>query len=120
MMKKILLSLLVVAPITSYAQSQPKNVDKEEIIYMDIAAKTKSCDAGVMRKQCLQVKTFNFNSKGKKIYKNSKWEYFYSDINGYSHIEGKPVTLKVKAIHLPNDPRIADRSNINYEFIQKL
>lgn len=87
-----------------------------EIVYLDVAPEIKPCSHGAGQGECLQVKEFTRDMKGKKIYHNSNWEYFYNQIEGYQHNNKQQETIKVKKIRVENPP--ADGSSLKY-VIQK-
>lgn len=78
-----------------------------KIIYL--GSETKTCDAGVIKKECYQVKWT----------KNQEdWEYFYNEIQGFEYEEGYFYTLKVKVERIDNPP--ADASSLRYHLIKEL
>lgn len=72
-----------------------------------ISAETKTCDAGVMRKECLRVKW----SKNEK-----NWEYFYDEIQGFEKRPGFEYHLKISISNIANPPE--DSSAKKYQLIK--
>ncbi|WP_052190705.1 META and DUF4377 domain-containing protein [Chitinibacter sp. ZOR0017] len=73
-----------------------------------VGPETKPCSAGVMKMDCLQVKT---SATG-------EWENFYNSIAGFQPEAGKSYRLKVKIEKVANPP--ADASNLRYSLIKVL
>lgn len=74
-----------------------------------IAAETKDCDAGVMRKECLQVK---YDTAARN------WELFYEPIEGFKHEKGYEYELIVLDERVDNPP--ADGSSIRYKLVKEI
>ncbi|WKS94805.1 DUF4377 domain-containing protein [Riemerella columbina] len=103
-MKKIIVFLLFVLGIyacqrNSTTSSQEKNIW--------VAPETQPCDAGVMRKQCLLIK-WNKNDQD--------WQYFYNDIEGFTHEKGYTYELLVREEAVENPP--ADASQWRYILVK--
>lgn len=94
-------------------KSSKKQLKKvAEYTYLEVSPEKKMCSHGAGRLECLQVKAFNVDEQGKKIYLNQDWEYFYNQIEGYTHNPKKIETIKVKKVNVDNPP--ADASSLNY------
>lgn len=74
-----------------------------------VAAETKNCSAGVLQKECLQVK-YDANEKN--------WELFYEPIEGFKHENGYEYELLVLDERVDNPA--ADGSSIRYKLIKEL
>lgn len=74
-----------------------------------IGPETLSCSAGVMQKECLQVKW----SKEQK-----EWEFFYHDIADFDYELGYIYTLSVEVNEVENPP--ADASSLSYRLVKLL
>ena len=72
-----------------------------------IASKTVDC-SGVGKQKCMLVK------KGD----SSKWEYFYSSIEGFNYQEGFEYILDVKEEKVENPP--VDGSSIRYILVKEI
>lgn len=98
--------------ISLHKSSKYKVPKVSEITYFDIAPEKKTCSHGAGKGECWQVKEFTKNAKGKKHYINQDWEYFYSNIEGYTPSTTQVDEVKVKKTYLKNVP--ADASSIRY------
>lgn len=74
-----------------------------------VAAETKKCNAGVMQKECLQVK-YGLEQKD--------WELFYENIEGFRYEKGYNYELIVMDERVENAP--ADGSSIRYRLIKEV
>jgi hypothetical protein len=70
---------------------------------MYVSATTQPCSAGVMEKECLQVK-WDKNQ--------ASWENFYNEIEGFTYETGNEYELLVKESKVANPP--ADASSLKY------
>ncbi|RQO30653.1 hypothetical protein DBR32_07925 [Taibaiella sp. KBW10] len=77
--------------------------------HLFVAAETQNCSAGVMKKDCLQVKY-------DKDQKN--WELFYDTIEGFQYEKGYNYELIVLDERVDNPP--ADGSSIKYRLIKEV
>lgn len=74
-----------------------------------IAAATKNCSAGVLQKECLQVKYDQ---------DEQKWELFYEPIEGFKYEKGYEYELLVMDERVDNPA--ADGSSIRYKLIKEI
>jgi uncharacterized lipoprotein NlpE involved in copper resistance len=72
-----------------------------------IAAETKPCQAGVMQKECMQI-------KWKKDQKD--WENFYDNIEGFIYEKGNEYELIINETKIDYPP--ADAPNIKYTLVK--
>ncbi len=79
----------------------------EKTIY--IGAETKPCSAGVMQKECLQVKWTE---------DQKEWEFFYDDIEGFPYVKGYEYELIISEENVENPP--ADASSVKYKLIKEV
>lgn len=94
-------------------KSSKKQLKKvAEYTYLEVSPEKKMCSHGAGKLECLQVKEFTITSQGKKVYLNQDWEYFYNQIEGYTHNPKKIETIKVKKVNVDNPP--ADASSLHY------
>jgi len=81
--------------------------ENEKTIY--IRSETKPCTAGVMQKECLQVKW----TKDQK-----EWELFYDDIEGFTYEKSKEYVLMISEEKVENPA--ADASSVKYKFVKEV
>ncbi|MCY1533107.1 hypothetical protein D9M68_684190 [compost metagenome] len=74
-----------------------------------VAAETKNCSAGVLQKECLQVK-YDADEQN--------WELFYEPIEGFKHENGYEYELLVLDERVDNPA--ADGSSIRYKLIKEI
>lgn len=98
--------LLLMAFFLLQSCSSTKKMD-ENIIF--IAPYTKTCNAGIMKKDCYLVKW----SKNQE-----QWEYFYNEIENFIYEKGYFYTLKINVKEINNPP--ADASSLQYNLIKIL
>src|SRR5699024_386118 len=103
-----LLFLTSCAPKNSTDMNQTMNKDIEKQIII-IGPETVTCDAGVMKKQCLQVKWKE---------DQEDWELFYNNIIGFEYETGYIYKLLVEVKQIKNPP--ADASSLAYRLIKEL
>jgi heat shock protein HslJ len=94
------------------ATPESKYGAQAETIFLEIAPHTQTCDAGVRKMQCLQVRQVSFNEQGLKSYPSTNWENFYDSIEGYEHSNNERVIVRVKKYPVKNPP--ADASSAAY------
>jgi heat shock protein HslJ len=82
------------------------------ITFLEIAPETKTCSAGVMQKECLQVREIRYNEQGLKTFTSPEWTNFYDNIEGYQHNNSTRQILRVKKYTIKNPP--ADASSNAY------
>ena len=80
--------------------------------FLEIAAHTQPCDAGVMKMQCLQAREIRYDAQGLKTFMG-EWQYFYDPIEGYTHRDGTRNILRLKRYERPQ-PIPADASSYVY------
>ncbi|TGN29187.1 DUF4377 domain-containing protein [Empedobacter tilapiae] len=103
-MKKIILStILGLGFLTSCTSSKIVNKDEETLT---IAPETRECSAGVAKMQCMLVKKDN----------TSEWQYFYNQIDGFTHEPGYEYEIVVSKSKIENPP--ADASSLKYKLIK--
>lgn len=88
-------------------QKSPSKQDKKQIIIL--GPETMTCDAGVMQKECYQVKWTE---------DQEDWEFFYNEIDGFTFEPGYLYKLLVSVESIPNPP--ADASSLKYRLIRIL
>ena len=76
----------------------------EEVL--TIAPETKECTAGVAKMQCLLVKEGDA----------TEWQYFYNQIEGFTHEPGYEYQLVVSKSKVENPP--ADTSSLKYKLVK--
>lgn len=81
--------------------------DEQQILIL--GPETKTCDAGVMKKECYLAK---------RTENQENWEFFYNEIHGFTFEPGYLYKLLVSVEFIPNPP--ADASSLKYELIQIL
>lgn len=91
---------------TDTNQTMNKDIEKQIII---IGPEMVTCDAGVMKKQCLQVKWKE---------DQEDWELFYNNIIGFEYETGYIYKLLVEVKQIKNPP--ADASSLAYRLIKEL
>lgn len=74
---------------------------------MIISAETRPCQAGVMEKECMQIKNYP-NQK--------KWSNFYENIEGFNYQKGTEYEIVVKEENVENPP--ADASSLKYTLVK--
>lgn len=79
----------------------------QDTVRYTVASKTVNCE-GVAPQKCLLVKRGDA----------ANWEYFYSQIEGFSYEEGNEYVLEVKEVKNENVP--ADASSIKYELVKEV
>lgn len=87
-------------------QSRTKQ-NKQQILIL--GPETKTCDAGVLKKECYQVKWTE---------EQENWEFFYDEIDGFTFEPGYLYKLLVSVETIPNPP--ADASSLQYRLIRIL
>jgi hypothetical protein len=102
-MKKILLSTAVLAVVACSNVSGTKTGQNEVMYINGVLA---NC-VGVGPMKCMQVK---------KDLKQTEWENFYGNIEGFNYQEGFTYTLKINKIKLENPP--ADGSSVKYKLLE--
>lgn len=103
MKKVILLSTLGVGLFTSCASTKEMKQGEE---LLTIAPETRECSAGVAKMQCMFVKEMNA----------TEWQYFYNQIDGFTHEPGYEYQIIVSTSKVENPP--ADRSSITYKLVK--
>lgn len=94
--------------LNSCVIQKPTNIqDKKQVLI--IGPETKTCDAGVMLKDCYQVKWTE---------DQKDWEYFYNEIEGFTFELGYLYKLLVSVETISNPP--ADASSLKYKLIRVL
>ena len=88
-------------------QKPTSKQDKQQVLIL--GPETKTCDAGVMLKECYQVKWTG---------KQENWEFFYNEIDGFTFEPGYLYKLLVSIESIPNPP--ADASSLKYRLIRIL
>lgn len=94
------------------ATPETKYGAQAETIFLEVSADTKLCNAGVMEKQCLQVREVRYNQQGIKTFVAPEWSNFYDHIEGYQHADNMRHVLRVKKYPVKNPP--ADASSNAY------
>ncbi|MGJ1434177.1 DUF4377 domain-containing protein [Sphingobacterium spiritivorum] len=105
MTKRILIMISIIGIMLSACNLTKKA--NEKTIY--IGADTKDCDAGVLQKECLQVKWMK---------EQKEWELFYDDIEGFSYEKGYEYELVVTEEKVENPP--ADASSVKYKLVKQV
>lgn len=80
---------------------------RPETVQMQIGAHRQDC-TGVGPMKCLLVKEAE----------NADWQYFYSEIAGFTHEEGYEYTILVRKENIPNPP--ADGSSVHYVLVKEI
>lgn len=81
-----------------------------ETVFLEVAAQTSRCHHPLIPdKQCLQVRELRYDDRGIRTGTPGDFEYFYDQIEGYTHQPGVRNVLRVKRYTVPNPP--ADASN---------
>lgn len=81
-----------------------------ETVFLEVAAQTTRCHHPLIPdKQCLQVRELRYDDRGIRTGTPGDFEYFYDQIEGYTHQPGVRNVLRVKRYTVPNPP--ADASN---------
>lgn len=94
------------------ATPETKYGSQAETLFLEVSADTKACSAGVMEKQCLQVREVRYNQQGIKTFVAPEWSNFYDNIEGYQHAGNMRQVLRVKKYPVKNPP--ADASSNAY------
>lgn len=87
-----------------------------ETIFLEISPETKECSAGVMKKQCLQVREIKYAENGVKTQVDKDWTYFYDNIDGYTHSPNERQVVRIKRYEIKNPA--ADQSK--YAYVQDM
>lgn len=74
-----------------------------------LGPETKTCDAGVMQKECYQVKWTE---------EQTNWEHFYNEIEGFTYEPGFVYKLLISTDTIDNPA--ADSSTLHYSLIRVL
>jgi len=83
-----------------------------ERVFLEVAAERVPCPHPMMPDyRCLHVREIAYDDKGIKL-KTGEWEYFYQDIDGYTHEPGVRNVLRLKRYKVANPP--ADGSSLAY------
>lgn len=83
-----------------------------ETLFIEVAAATVPCsDPLIAQRQCLNVRTVQYNESGTKI-SQGPWQPFYDHIKDYQHQPGVRNILRVKRYTVENPP--ADASAFAY------
>ena len=81
-----------------------------ETVFLEVAAQTSRCHHPLIPdKQCLQVRELRYDDRGIRTGTPGDFEYFYDQIEGYTHQPGVRNVLRVKRYTVPKPP--ADASN---------
>lgn len=105
MYKKLIFSFLFFSIFLFSCATQ----NEMEVKTIQIGPQTATCDAGVMVKECLQVKWTE---------EQRDWELFYNNIIDFEYEPGYLYTLVVKIEEIENPP--ADASSLRYHLVEQL
>ncbi|AWL29705.1 DUF4377 domain-containing protein [Acinetobacter defluvii] len=87
-----------------------------ETIFLEISPETKECSAGVMKKQCLQVREIKYAENGVKTQVDKDWTLFYDNIDGFTHRPNERQVVRLKRYEIKNPA--ADQSK--YAYVQDM
>lgn len=79
-----------------------------EQIFLEVAAKTRSCNDGLRARECLEVRRVKFDEQGLRT-GAGPWELFYDSIDGYTHNPGERTVLRINRYERKNPPADASR-----------
>ena len=81
-----------------------------ERMFLEVAAYRQPCPHPLIPdKQCLQVRELHYDPQGIKAGTPGAFEYFYDDIEGYTHQDGVRNVLRVDRYTIDNPPADASR-----------
>ncbi len=101
---------------TGKMTAETKYQSQGETIFLEISPETKECSAGVMKKQCLQVREIKYADNGVKTQVDKDWTYFYDNIDGYTHSPNERQVVRIKRYEIKNPA--ADQSK--YAYVQDM
>ena len=85
--------------------SEPEETDSNMVTTLYVDANLADC-VGVAPQKCMLTRTDP----------NSEWEFFYDQIEGFTHTEGIAYELRVQISEIANPP--ADGSSLRYELVE--
>jgi len=101
---------------TGQMTAETKYQSQGETIFLEISPETKECSAGVMKKQCLQVREIKYAENGIKTQVDKDWTLFYDNIDGYTHTSNERQVVRIKRYEIKNPA--ADQSK--YAYVQDM
>ncbi len=101
---------------TGKMTAETKYNSQGETIFLEISPETKECSAGVMKKQCLQVREIKYADNGVKTQVDKDWTYFYDNIDGFTHTPNERQVVRIKRYEIKNPA--ADQSK--YAYVQDM
>lgn len=87
-----------------------------QTIFLEVSPETKECTAGVMKKQCLQVREIKYADNGVKTQVDKDWTLFYDNIDGFTHTTDERQVVRIKRYEIKNPA--ADQSK--YAYVQDM
>lgn len=79
-----------------------------EQIFLEVAAKTRSCNDGLRNRDCFEVRRVTFDANGLRQ-GAGPWELFYDQIEGFQHDPALRTVLRVNRYERKNPPADASR-----------
>ncbi|MDM1763443.1 DUF4377 domain-containing protein [Acinetobacter sichuanensis] len=101
---------------TGQLTPETKYQSQGETIFLEISPETKECTAGVMKKQCLQVREIKYADNGVKTQVDKDWTLFYDNIDGFTHTTDERQVVRIKRYEIKNPA--ADQSK--YAYVQDM